>query len=292
MFVAKPYEEKYELVMPVYKTVKDLREALNLPENYSLSDMNIIDYVDNMKNPDHSTLLFMRYILGYSYKRIEKEGKIYYASMSSACQTAIRSLRKEILEDLSPDNIGNKPINDIVYHKISNSLGLTGKTLYESIEWLMKFEYVASKDVDTLVHAIKKLNPDFNYPMYLLKNPPYPYNLYSYLLRGRNYKQIPVKDIHSRYMYKIAQNPNNNFYSYYNHVDEIFSERNLYMRIFIKDKDLNYVKLYFKDGHSVQEISKNLTVPETTVKAAIYRVIDLLNGEIGTEYIHCGFPIK
>ena len=95
MILVKPMEKNYELVMPTVKTIYDLRESLNLPKGCKLTDMNIIDYVDNMKNQDYSTLLFMRYILGYSFKRIEKEGNIYYASMSSACQNAIRVLKKK-----------------------------------------------------------------------------------------------------------------------------------------------------------------------------------------------------
>ena len=289
MFLAKPIENNYELVMPVYKTIEDLRIALDLPREYILSDMNIIDYVDNMKNPDYSTLLFMRYILGYSFKRIEKEGNIVYASMSSACQNAVRVLRKEILEDLSPDNIGNKPINNIVYHKISNGLGLTGKTLYESIEWLMKFDYKPCKNVDILVQSIQAIDPNFIYPQYLLKKPSYPYNMYAQILRGEiGGKNTNVKDVHNKYLTMILTNPEYNVGMFVYHVKDVFSEKNTLM----SDKEKEIILFYYKNNLTLKETSEKLHITESILKGVIRKTLKILNTEEGIHFIHTGKLIK
>ena len=183
-------------------------------------------------------------------------------------------------------------VSNIVYHKISNRLGLSGKTVKEAKEWLLEFNYVASKDVDSLVEAIWKFEPDFPYPKFLLNNPPYPYNLYSHLLRKRNKKKILVKTLYTNYIQKITHNPKENFHAYSKHADDIFSDNNLFMKIFLSEKDLLLTKMYFKDKISIQDISNSLSIPESTIKSAVYKFIDLLNSEIGSQYIHCGFPVK
>ena len=285
MFLVKPMERDYELVMPVVKTIEDLRESLNLPKECELTDMNIIDYVDNMRNQDYSTLLFMRYILGYSFKRIEKEGNIYYASMSSACQNAIRVLRKEILEDLSPENIGNRPINDIAYHKIGNSLGLTGKTLYESIEWLLKFDYKPCKNVDMLVHSIQSIDPKFVYPQYLLKKPHYPYNLYAQILRGEiGGRGSHVRDVQSKYLKMILTNPQYNVGMYVYHVKDIFSDKNTLLR----SNEKEILKFYYKNELSIKETSEKLNISESLLKSTIQRSLKLFNTVEGIHFIHTG----
>lgn len=285
MFLTKPIENDYEVVIIPTKTIEDLRVSLNLPKEYNLSDMNIIDYVDNMRNQDYSTLLFMRYILGYSYKKIQKEGNIYYASMSTACQTAIRVLRKEILEDLSPDNMGNKLINEVVYHKIANVLGLSGKTVFECIEWLMRFDYKPSKNIDLMVQGIHHVDPNFIYPQYLLKKPPYPYNLYAQFLRGEVCgRSIKVKDIQSKYLRMILSNPQYNVGMFIYHAKDIFSEKNYLLTS--KEKKILY--FYYKNDLSLRETAERLNVSETILKSIVQKALKLLNTEEGIHFIHTG----
>ena len=201
MFLAKPHVGDYEIIEATSKTLDDLRSSLKLPEQIKLSDADIIDYIDNMKHPDYSTILFLRYVMGYSYRKIEKESNLYYASLQGFCSSAIKTLKKEIMEDLLPSNISNKPISDLIYHKISNNLGLGHKTVYESVEWLLKFDYKPSKSIDMLVQSIGYVDINFIYPKYLLKKPPYPFNLYAQILRGEiGSRGLSVREIQNRYL--------------------------------------------------------------------------------------------
>ena len=275
-----------------YRTLNDLRNCLSLPEEIHLTDDELINFIDIMKDPDHIEVIKYRYILGYSFKEIDDTIDLYHGNLNSFCKTAVKTLRKNIMNHYFPPDYNDLMLYDIVFHKISNRLGLSGKTVKEAKEWLMEFDYVASKDIDSLVEAIWKYDSSFPYPKFLLHNPPYPYNLYSYLLRERNKKKIPVKTLYTKYMQKIIYNPNNTFHAYFNHVDEIFSENNLYMKIVLSEKDLLFTKMYFKDKISIQDISQSLSVSESAIKAAVYKIIDILNGEIGNHYIHYGFPIK
>ena len=275
-----------------YRTLNDLRNCLSLPEEIQLSNNEIIDFINNMKNQDHIEIIKYRYILGYSFKEIEETIDLYYDNLNSFCKTAVKTLRRDIINHYCPPDYNDLMVSDIVFHKISNRLGLSGKTVKEAKEWLMTFDYVASKDVDSLVESICKHDPNFSYPKFLLHNPPYPYNLYSYLLRERNKKKIPVRLIYSKYMQKMIRNPNKNFHAYFNHADEIFSDNNLYMRMYISEKDLLLTKMYFKNNNTIKEISELLSISESSIKNAIYKIIDLLNDDLYNQYIHFGFPIK
>ena len=146
--------------------------------------------------------------------------------------------------------------------------------------------------MDDLVEAITNLDPEFKYPKFLLHRPPYPYNLYSFLLKERHNKKITVKELYSKYMRKMIRHPNENFSAYYTHADEIFSDNNFYIRLFLNDKEITFTKMYFKDNLRTQEISSILSVPTSTIQASVYKFIDLLNSDIGMHYIHRGFPIK
>ena len=284
-FLIKPEKDRY-------RTLVDLKNDLNLPEEIDINDSLLIDFIDKMSNGDHSEIITLRYILGYSFGEIEKYWELYYSDPKSFCKTAVKHLRMDILNHFFPPDQLDKKINELVYHKISNRLGLTGKTIREVMEWLMSFDYPASKDVDTVVYKIMEIEPDFNYPLYLLKKPPYPYNLYSYLLRERSQsRNIPVKNVYRKYRQRLILYPNINFYSYFNHADEIFSENNIFTRIFLNNNDIQFVTLYFKNELSVQQISRMLDISESCIKRAINKFIMLLNSDVGISFIHNGFPI-
>ena len=275
-----------------YRTLKNLRECLSLPEDIVVSDEELVNFIDNMKNSDYKEIITFRYILGYSFKKVSDTIDLYYDDLQCLCKTAVKNLRKDIINYYHPVDLNDLPVSDIVWHKISNRLGLSGKTVRDAKEWLLTYEYVPSKDVDTLVEAIGNLDPDFNYPKFLLHRPQYPYNLYSFLLKERHNKKITAKELYSKYMRKMIRHPSENFNAYYIHADEIFSDNNLYMKLFLNDRELTFTKMYFKDNLKAQEISRILSVPASTIKAAVYKFIDLLNSDIGTYYIHQGFPIK
>lgn len=264
-------------------TIDDLFLKLKLPSSINLSKDMLLFFIRSLKNEEYSTILYERYENGRSYGEIEILYDMVPTSCCEKCKSAIKQLRKDIINYFKPDD--EKSINLYLHSDILKAKKFGSKSVKDVIEFLMEMDYRPSRFYDLVINTLQENGFFLIYPKYLLKSPEFPYNLYSHLLYGEGLRsKIPVKDLYVKYVKQISYYPERNLSAFIYHSKKIFSDENPYLT----ERQKKIGKYYYEDKISIMAIAFILKISETLVKRELHKIIGILNSEDGIYFIYHG----
>lgn len=263
----------------------ELREELHLPDRISLiSNYDLVNFIKTMENPDYSTMLMESFV---NHKRIAKVMKdnpqIFCASPYSYFKSAIHQLRRDIIvsftekEDLS--------VQRFVDTAVLRRLGIHDIPVKDAIKMIEGMEYRQSKDMDRLILGLFNNGFIVDYPLFLLKDPIFPFNLYGdYLGNSGILYRNTVKELYKKYIHQIAHIPLYTFKNYMINSQFIFNTR--FQMLTDRQKFIGI--LFYKEKMRIPDISEEMGISESNIKNEIHAILKTLNTEEGKCFIHTG----
>lgn len=267
---------------PSNKTVDILIKEMNLPEDIKLSKDAIVSKILKMNNREYSTILLERYVNGMTLSKIEElHPEIYYSHTWSACNSAVQSLRKDLLEEFV--GMDSFPLGKYMQGTSLHQHGYLSRSVKDIVTFIKTLNYKPSKDIDKIITSLEKAGYQLNYPKYLLRFPEYPYNLYSNIIQNDGIKPVMTAfELRRRYMKELIGSPTHNVYVFAMNVDKIFSEDNT----LLSRRQKEVVSLYYIEKVRIPEISERLSISESLIKYELRKVIHILNSEQGKSVIY------
>lgn len=267
---------------PSNNTVETLIEDLDLPPNVKLPKDLIVAKIFEMKDKEYSTILIERYLNGRTYTKIEElHPELYFSCFWSACRTALKRLRSDVIEEYV--GIDSFPIGKYMGNTRLSAHGYLSRSVKDTVKLISGMNYRPSKDHDRIILTLQKLGFILDYPKFLLRYPPYPYNLYSHIVQNDGIMpSFTALEIRRKYMNELIMFPTHNVYVFEENVGIIFDD----------DCDLltwrqkEVTSLYYIEYVRIPEISKHLSISESLIKYELRKVVSILNSEEGKSLIY------
>lgn len=263
----------------------ELRGRLNLPDRISLiSNYDLIDFIDKMENEDYRLMLMESFINHKGIARIMRDNpELFCGDPYSFWKTAIKRLRSDIITTYTEKE--DLLIKTFIDSKTLNRLEIPNIPVREVIDIIGKMEYHQSKDMDRLILGLFKNGFILDYPLFLLKDSMFPFNLYGDYLgnSGILYKDS-VKELYGKYISQIAHTPLYTFRNYNLNSSNLFNSN----QKLLNDNQKLIGSLFYQKEMRIPDISRKTGLSESWIKFEIYRIIDILNSDRGKRYIHTG----
>lgn len=267
---------------PSNKTVDTLIMELNIPDGVEVTKDYVISKIKNMKNRDYSTILFERYVNSRTISKIEElHSNLYYSHLGGTCKSAVKSLRREIIEELV--GIDSFPFGEYVRNSKITRRGYLSRSIKEISEYIESLEYKPSKDRDRVINGLIDIGYNIDYPKYLMKSPEYPYNLFSHIIQNDGIlPSLTASEIRRIYMNEIIKNPSHNINVFIINSNRIFDQENKLLTM----RQKVIASLFYRDKIRIPEISEHLDISESLIKLELRRVISIFNTEDGKSFIY------